>query len=148
MVRETGVQSQLESYQRLKKWYLMPPCLTLSVIRLGSRVKWFREWISALLYTSGVVAVEKRAFWSSSTTVANFTYFIYFENLLVLDRKTWNHKVTWDHMEIICIREKFLLWYNCCPKNSYATTTQKWTYNECNSLTSSHKINPDGLTCC
>ena len=23
-----GVQSQVESYQRLKKWYLMPPCLT------------------------------------------------------------------------------------------------------------------------
>ena len=28
------------SYQRLKKWYLMPPCLTLSIIRYGSRVKW------------------------------------------------------------------------------------------------------------
>ena len=26
--------------QRLKKWYLMPPCLTLSIIRYGSRVKW------------------------------------------------------------------------------------------------------------
>ena len=23
-----------------KKWYLMPPCLTLSIIRYGSRVKW------------------------------------------------------------------------------------------------------------
>ena len=33
------VQSQLESYQRLKKWYLMPPGLTLSIIRYGSRVK-------------------------------------------------------------------------------------------------------------
>ena len=30
MGRETGVQSQVESYLRLKKWYLMPPCLTLS----------------------------------------------------------------------------------------------------------------------
>ena len=29
-----------DSYQRLKKWYLMPPCLTLSIIRYGSRVKW------------------------------------------------------------------------------------------------------------
>ena len=29
MVREMGVQSQVESYQRLKKWYLMPPCLAL-----------------------------------------------------------------------------------------------------------------------
>ena len=39
-VRETGVQSLLESYQRLKKWYLMLPCLTLSIKRYGSRVKW------------------------------------------------------------------------------------------------------------
>ena len=34
------VQSLVESYQRLKKWYLMHPCLTLSNIRYGSRVKW------------------------------------------------------------------------------------------------------------
>ena len=40
MARETWVQSQVESYQRLKKWYLMPPCLRLSIIRYGSRVKW------------------------------------------------------------------------------------------------------------
>ena len=39
MARETWVQSQVASYQRLKKWYLMPPCLTLSIIRYGSRVK-------------------------------------------------------------------------------------------------------------
>ena len=40
MARETWVQSQVESYQRLKKWYLMPFCLTLSIIRYRSRVKW------------------------------------------------------------------------------------------------------------
>ena len=40
MARETWVQSLVESYQILKKWYLMPPCLTLSIIRYGSRVKW------------------------------------------------------------------------------------------------------------
>ena len=40
MVRETAVQSQVEWYQRLKKWYLMPPCLTPSIIRWGSKVKW------------------------------------------------------------------------------------------------------------
>ena len=38
--RETWVQYQVESYQRLLKWYLIPPCLTLSIIRYGSRVKW------------------------------------------------------------------------------------------------------------
>ena len=40
MVWETGVHSQVESYQRLKKWYLMLHCLTLSIIRYRSRVKW------------------------------------------------------------------------------------------------------------
>ena len=40
MVWETGVQSQVKSYQRPKKWYLMPPSLTLSIIRYRPRVKW------------------------------------------------------------------------------------------------------------
>ena len=40
MAREIWVQSQVESYQSLKKWYLMPPCLTLSNIRYGSRLNW------------------------------------------------------------------------------------------------------------
>ena len=40
MAQETWVQSQVESYQRLKKWYLIRSCLTLSIIRYGSRVKW------------------------------------------------------------------------------------------------------------
>ena len=40
MVPEAGFQSQVESYKKLKKWYLMLPCLALGVIRYGSRVKW------------------------------------------------------------------------------------------------------------
>ena len=40
MVREPCVQSQVASYQRLYKWYLIPPCSTLSNIRYVSRVKW------------------------------------------------------------------------------------------------------------
>ena len=40
MVREIWVQFQVESYQKLLKWYLMCPCLRLSIIRYVSRVKW------------------------------------------------------------------------------------------------------------
>ena len=40
MFRESRVQSHVESYQKLKKWYLIPPCLTLGIIRYVSRVKW------------------------------------------------------------------------------------------------------------
>ena len=67
MAWETEVQSQVVSYQRRKKWYLMPPCLTFSIIRYRSRVKWSNPW-------KGVVANEKGAFGSPLTTVANFTF--------------------------------------------------------------------------
>ena len=40
MAREIWAQSQIESYQRPKKWYLTISCLTLSIIRYVSRVKW------------------------------------------------------------------------------------------------------------
>ena len=40
MARETWVQSQVESYRRLKKWYLMPPCWTPRIISYGSKIKW------------------------------------------------------------------------------------------------------------
>ena len=49
MARETKVQSQCESFQKLKKKkksYFMPPCLTLSIIRFRSRVvvqSWKKE---------------------------------------------------------------------------------------------------------
>ena len=36
MVRETRFLYQVESYQRLKNWYLMPPFLTLSMMKLVS----------------------------------------------------------------------------------------------------------------
>ena len=82
MARETGVQSQVESYQRLKKWYLMPPCLTLSIIRYVSRVKWSNpgKGVAPSPHLS-VVGIEKGAFGSPSTMVANFSYF--FKNILI-----------------------------------------------------------------
>ena len=33
MIRDIGVRSQVKSYQRLKKGYLMPHCLTLNIIK-------------------------------------------------------------------------------------------------------------------
>ena len=49
--------------------------LTLSTIRWGSRVKWSNPGMEErpLLYL-GVVAIEKGAFGSPSTMVANLTY--------------------------------------------------------------------------
>ena len=67
-----GVQSQVESYQRLKRCYLIPPCLTLSIMRYVSMVKWSNPGKEvALPLHVGVVAIEKGAFGSPSTTVVN-----------------------------------------------------------------------------
>ena len=73
MIQKTGVQSQVETYQRIKKWYLMPPCITLRIIRYVSRVKWSNtvKGVSPSLHL-GVVAIENEAFGLPSTKVANF----------------------------------------------------------------------------
>ena len=81
MVRETWLQSQVASYQRLLKWYLIPPCLTLSIIGYVSRVKWSNL---GKRVAPGVVAIEKGDFWSPSTMVANY-YYIQFKNVNRLD---------------------------------------------------------------
>ena len=49
MVWETGVESQVESYQRLKKWYLIPQHYT---VHFKGKVEESRERSCALLYTS------------------------------------------------------------------------------------------------
>ena len=82
MARETGIQSQVESYQIFKKWYFIPPCLTLSIISYVSGVKWNNSGKRvAPPRHLGVVAIEKEAFWSPSTTVAN-NFFLGFVRVL------------------------------------------------------------------
>ena len=77
MARETGVQSQVESYQRLKKWYLIPPCLTLSIIRYVSRVKWSNPGKGVALSPTS----QCSSYWKGSLRVAldygRQLYFIY-----------------------------------------------------------------------
>ena len=60
------------------KWYLLSPCLKLSIIRCGSRASGAIQGkeLSLPLHL-GVVAVKKGAFGSLSTTVGQFTTFIY-----------------------------------------------------------------------
>ena len=76
MVRETRVQSQVTSYQRFKKLYLIPPCLTLSNKRYASSIKWRNPAKGVAPFSThlSVVAIEKGAVWSSLTTVAKLTY--------------------------------------------------------------------------
>ena len=73
MPRETGVQSHVESYQRLRKWYLIPPGLALSIIRLWSRKKRI-IWVRPPIHLS-VAAIEKRAFGSPSISFSSHLTF-------------------------------------------------------------------------
>ena len=117
MARETGVQSQVESYQRLKKWYLILPCLTISIIRYGSRIKWSNpENVLTQrppLHLS-VVAIERGAFRSRSTMVANFTFFLLawsyncLQRIIVSFLKSYNCK-----KGLLLIRNNYLKSYNC-----------------------------------
>ena len=56
---------------------LILPCLTLSIIRYVSKVKWSNpgKGVAAPLHL-GVVAIEKGAFGSPSTMVTNFSYLL------------------------------------------------------------------------
>ena len=96
MVRETGVQSQVESYQRLKKWLLMPTCLTLSIIRWRSRVKWSNPGNGVTPSPTPRCSSYWKAFGSPSTNVANFTYWF---SLNSYSQRFW--KV------YICMRKKY-----------------------------------------
>ena len=69
-VRETWVKSQVPSYQRLLKWYLILPYLTLN----NDKVEQFKERSCTLPLRLGVVAIEKRTFGSPLTTIANIIF--------------------------------------------------------------------------
>ena len=63
---ETWVQSHVESYQKLLKWYLISPCLTVSNIRYVSRVKWSNLGKGVALFPTP----QCRSYWKRSLLVA------------------------------------------------------------------------------
>ena len=77
MARETRVHSQVESHQKLFKMVLDASLLNTQhyKVRIKGKVEQSRDRSNALPYL-GVVAFEKGAFGSPSTTVANFTFTI------------------------------------------------------------------------
>ena len=75
MAREIGVQYQVGSKPKTQKKYLIAPCLTLSIIRYVSKVKWSNpeEGVVPPTLHLSVVAIERGAFGWPETTVANVT---------------------------------------------------------------------------
>ena len=73
MAWETRVPSQVDSYQKLQKWYLMPPCLTFSIIRCWSRVSGAMQGMELHLSLHlDVVVIEK-----GPSGLTNFLIYIY-----------------------------------------------------------------------
>ena len=88
MAWETRVQSQVESYQRYKKWYMIPPCLSLSIIRYVSRVKWSNPGKGL----APSLTPRFSSYWKVSLWVANLTH-------LILDKAHRNSFITENFVE-------------------------------------------------
>ena len=73
-------------------------------VHIKGKVEQSRERSSVLLYTFGVVAIEKGAFWSPSTTVANFTSFIWYLVFLI-------QKIIWLQVIIFIQYHSFVYIY-------------------------------------
>ena len=99
MVWETWVQFQVASYQRLYKWYLIPPCLTLSNIRYVSRVNWSNPG-KAVACTP---TPRCRSYWKGSPLVAlNYGRHLY--NLCVkIDNEKTDLKTLKDNKKETCM---------------------------------------------
>ena len=76
-----------------KKGYLMPPCLTFSIMRYGSRVQWRnpgkgRESYSKPRYSSH----SKGSLWATSNAVANFTFLLFILSIIDIEHSP-NHTI-------------------------------------------------------
>ena len=84
MTRETRVQSQVKLYQILKKYYLTPPCIRLTIVKYVSSAKWRNSGKGIAVYSSP----RRSRYWKGSLRVTfkwvtNFTTFIYITFLYI-----------------------------------------------------------------
>ena len=107
MARETWVQSLSRVIPKTQKWYLIPPCLTLSIIRYGSMLKWrYPGKGVAPSPTPWCSSYQKGVFELPSTMFANFTLLSARGTWAKKLRKTYNehnsltskHKITLDRV--------------------------------------------------
>ena len=91
IAREIWVQSQVEPYQRLKKWYSIPPCLTLSTqVHIKGKVEQSQGKSSAL-YTPWCSSNWKG---SLRVALANFTDIYIYIYIYVISHIT--HTFSWS----------------------------------------------------
>ena len=80
MSQEIRVQSKVKSYQRLKKWYSIPLCLALSIIRYISRLKWIYPGKEEVPFPTPWCS----SYWNGSlrATLNNGSQLFYLQNIL------------------------------------------------------------------
>ena len=77
MICETGVQSKGESYERLKKWFLMPPCTQYFEVWIKSK-RWYSvKWGGTLPYASVLKLLKRKLSGHSDYSRPTYLYFIY-----------------------------------------------------------------------
>ena len=83
MIQETGVQSRV--IPKTKKIVLDAALLNTKhyKVRIKGKLEQSIEWTSTLSLHLGVVAIEKGAFESLSTKVANFTFLYFLTDVLI-----------------------------------------------------------------
>ena len=93
MAQEIVVQSQVELYQKLKKGYLISPCLTLCIISYVSRIKWSNPGKGVAPFPPPQCSSYwKRSLWLPLTMVANFTFiYIYIYIYIKRDANVYIH---------------------------------------------------------
>ena len=115
------VRSLVKSYQRLKKWYLIPPCLTPSNIMYISRVKWRNPgkgvvpfptplcssyWKWSLLVTLDYGRQLYYPFPDSDIFVTNDTQAKqHFCSLVVIQYKLFSYLLHIDQIQCWCIKK-------------------------------------------
>ena len=98
---ETVVQSQVELYLRLKKWYLILPCLKLSIIKYVSRVKWNNLGKGvALSLTPWCSSYWKGSFW----VALSYGCQLYLLRIIIII----SYLKAYNCVQIICIKNSYL----------------------------------------
>ena len=93
MVQESGFLIPGQVIPKTQKMVLDATLLSTQhyKVKIKGKVEQFWEWSSAPPLHLGVVAIEKGAFWSPSTTIANFTYS--YLNINNLQTIIWFHQL-------------------------------------------------------
>ena len=145
MSRRLGSISGWVMQKTQKKWYLMPPCLTLSIIRWESRVKWINP-------RNGVAPLPTlwcNSYWKGSLRVTinqGRQLYLYIVKSKVGDHRTFSLLESWCVSTLVTI----LLIHSCSGKptsSSFVTLSPPpfFLTKTCSSLSLSLSLFPSHI---